>query len=394
MVKLNQINWLSTGLLTITPVLALYSLLYIPLTFKTAVWSITYYFITGLGITAGHHRYWAHRSYDASKVWQWWMAFASAGAVEGSIKWWSRDHRAHHRWTDTEKDPYSAHRGLLWSHILWMVVKEDKSKRGRADITDLNADPIVQWQHKHYVPVMLFMGFIFPTLVAGLGWGDWKGGYFWAGVTRLVFVHHATFCVNSLAHWLGEASYDDRATPRDHFFTALMTLGEGYHNFHHEFPTDFRNAIRFWQYDPTKWVIWLASLFGLTYNLRTFPANEIQKGRLQMQQKKIDALKKKLDWGKPLDTLPAYTFSAFQREVQDNGRQLIVIEGVVYDVEKFMDHHPGGRMFLKAGVGRDVTNSFNGGVYLHHNAARNLLSQLRAGTIVGGIPDEAVAKDE
>ncbi|KAJ3280457.1 hypothetical protein HK104_000652 [Borealophlyctis nickersoniae] len=394
MPKLPQINWLSTGLLTLTPLIAAYGLFNVQIQFKTVVWSVIYYFITTLGITAGYHRYWSHRSYDAAIPWQWFMALAGAGAVEGSIKWWSRDHRAHHRWTDTDKDPYSAHKGFLWSHILWMIVREPAEKRGRADITDLNNDKIVQWQHDNYVRVMLFMGFIFPTLVAGLGWGDWKGGYFFAGVMRLVFVHHATFCVNSVAHWLGEATYDDRATPRDHLITALLTMGEGYHNFHHEFPNDFRNAIRFWQYDPTKWVIWMASLFGLTYNLHTFPANEIKKGRLQMTEKKVTVIKKKIDWGVPLETLPEYTFEEFTTEVKQKGRQLIVIEGLVYDVEKFIDHHPGGRMFIKSSIGRDATNSFNGGVYYHHNAARNLLSQLRAGKIKGAFPDALTAKDE
>jgi stearoyl-CoA desaturase (delta-9 desaturase) len=77
-------------------------------------------------------------------------------------------------------------------------------------------------------------------VVAGLGWGDWWGGLVYAGIMRACFVQQATFCVNSLAHWLGEQPFDDRRTPRDHFITALVTLGEGYHNFHHEFPSDYR----------------------------------------------------------------------------------------------------------------------------------------------------------
>ncbi|KAJ3001035.1 hypothetical protein HKX48_003161, partial [Thoreauomyces humboldtii] len=326
---------------------------------------------------------------------------------------------AHHRWTDTEADPYSAHKGFFHSHFLWMFFKEDGKKRGKVDMSDLNRDPIVLWQHRNFVPyvsrrrveimvvrldltlffsplgdsLMLFMGFVFPTLVAGLGWGDWKGGYFWAGITRLVFVHHATFCVNSLAHWLGETSFDDRQSPRDHYITALVTMGEGYHNFHHEFPSDFRNAIRFWQYDPTKWLIWTASLFGLTYKLNQFPDNEIQKGRLQMQTKKIEALKAKLQWGIPVKELPVFTFDEFQTLVRGEGRQLVIIEGLIYDIEPFMDHHPGGRVFIKSSVGRDATSAFNGGVYDHHNAARNLLQGFRFGVLNGEAPEHARAKD-
>ncbi|KND00610.1 stearoyl-CoA 9-desaturase [Spizellomyces punctatus DAOM BR117] len=394
MVSLRDIDLMGTIVLTTIPLLAIYTVFCVPLTWKTAVWSIVYYFTTGFGITAGYHRYWSHRSYDAAKPYQLFMALAGAGAAEGSIKWWSRHHRAHHRWTDTDRDPYSAHKGFWHSHILWMMIKENPKKRGLVDINDLNKDPIVMWQHKNFIPVMLFMAFVFPTLVAGIGWGDWMGGYFWAGITRLLFVHHATFCVNSLAHWLGETSFDDRFTPRDHFITALITMGEGYHNFHHEFPSDFRNAIFFWQYDPTKWLIWFCSLFGLTYNLHVFPENEVQKGRLQMQEKKIAQLKAKLKWGPPLETLPEYSFDEFRSLVKDQGKQLLIIEGTIYDVENFIDHHPGGRMFLKAGLGRDMTNSFNGGVYDHHNAARNLLSGLRFGRLQGQVPETYKAKDE
>ncbi|KAJ3144478.1 hypothetical protein HDU89_008215 [Geranomyces variabilis] len=394
MVRLNEIDWMGATLLTATPLMCVYSLFYVPLCWKTAVWSVIYYYITGLAITAGYHRLWSHRSYEATRPYEWWMAITGAGAVQGSIKWWSRNHRAHHRWTDTDADPYSAHKGFWHSHILWMIFKEDNKKLGKVDVSDLNKDPVVAWQHRNFVPLMLFMGFLFPTLVAGLGWGDWRGGYFWAGTTRLTFVHHATFCVNSLAHWLGEHTFDDRHTPRDHFFTALATMGEGYHNFHHEFPSDFRNAIRFWQYDPTKWLIWFASCFGLTYNLNKFPDNEIQKGRLQMQAKKIETLKRKLNWGVPTAELPSYTFDEVRNLVREKGRQLIIIEGLVYDVESFLDHHPGGRMFIKSGIGRDMTSAFNGGVYDHHNAARNLLQGFRYGVLVGEVPESAKSKDE
>ena len=132
------------------------------------------------------------------------------------------------RYTDTPKDPYEANRGLLWSHIGWMVVKQDPKRIGRVDISDLNKDKLVMWQHKNYLWLGPLMAFLFPAIVAYVGWGDFWGGFYFAGMARLVFVHHATFCVNSLAHYLGETSYDDRRTPRDHFITALVTLGEGY----------------------------------------------------------------------------------------------------------------------------------------------------------------------
>lgn len=111
-----------------------------------------------------------------------------------------------------------------------------------------------------------------------------------------------------MAHYLGDTPFDDRNTPRDHFITAVLSLGEGYHNFHHEFPSDYRNAIKFYQYDPTKWLIKFLSYFGITHHLKKFPENEIKKGQIIMKQKRLEEEKGKINWGKPLDELPIYTF--------------------------------------------------------------------------------------
>ena len=187
--------------------MGLISAFWTPLHWQTAVWAVVYYFWTGLGITAGYHRLWAHKSYSATLPLQIFLALVGGGAVEGSIRWWSRGHRAHHRYTDTDKDPYSVRKGLLYSHLGWMVMKQNPKRIGRTDITDLNEDPVVVWQHRNYLNVVIFMGLIFPTLVAGIGWGDWMGGFIYAGILRIFFVQQATFCVNSLAHWLGGFVY-------------------------------------------------------------------------------------------------------------------------------------------------------------------------------------------
>lgn len=119
------------------------------------------------------------------------MAIAGAGAVEGSIKWWSRGHRAHHRYTDTELDPYNAHKGFWYSHIGWMILKP-RRKPGVADVSDLSKSEVVRWQHRWYLHLIIGMGFVVPTVVAGLGWGDWVGGFVYAGAARLCFVHHVS----------------------------------------------------------------------------------------------------------------------------------------------------------------------------------------------------------
>lgn len=240
-----KINWLNTTLVVLVPTYGLYLARSTPLTRPTLLWSILYYFMTAFGITGGYHRLWSHRCYSARLPVRLFLAFTGAGAIQGSIRWWSANHRAHHRWTDTMKDPYSVMRGLLFSHIGWMVLNNDPKVKGRTDISDLDSDPIVVFQHRHYGKMLLFAAWIFPAMVAGLGWGDWWGGFVYAGIIRACFVQQATFCVNSLAHWIGEQPFDDRRSPRDHVLTALVTMGEGYHNFHHEFPSDYRKSMSF-----------------------------------------------------------------------------------------------------------------------------------------------------
>ncbi|KAH8646263.1 stearoyl-CoA desaturase [Xylariales sp. PMI_506] len=380
-----HINWLNVVFVVLIPLMGFISAYFVPLRLYTAIFAVIYYFNTGLGITAGYHRLWAHTSYKATPLLQLYLCLVGAGAVQGSIHWWSRGHRAHHRYTDTDKDPYSVRKGLLYSHIGWMVLQQDPKRIGRADITDLKEDRLVVWQHRNYLPVVLTMAFIFPALVCGFGWNDWLGGFVYAGVLRSCFVQQATFCINSLAHWLGDQPFDDRNSPRDNVITALVTLGEGYHNFHHEFPSDYRNAIEWWQYDPTKWSIWVWKRLGLAYDLKKFRQNEIEKGRVQQQQKKLDQRRSILDWGVPLDQLPVIAWDDFVAEAKsEGGRALVVVAGVVHDVSAFVKEHPGGRALIASAIGKDATAIFNGGVYNHSNAAHNLLSTMRVGILRGG----------
>jgi len=386
-----NLNVISCLALTIVPALAIYGAFTTRLTRQTFIWSVVYYFFTGLGITAGYHRFWAHRAYNASTPLQYFFALGGAGAVEGSIKWWSRGHRAHHRYTDTDLDPYSVHKGFLYSHIGWMLVKP-RRKIGFADVSDLDKNPVVRWQHKYYVFLIITMGFIVPTLVAGLGWGDYRGGFFFAGAARLLFVHHSTFCVNSLAHWLGDAPFDDRHTPRDHFITALVTNGEGYHNFHHQFPADYRNAIKWYQYDPTRRLIEIASFFGLASELKTFPDNEVKKGMYNMKLKALNKERGQISWPKTSNDLPILTWDQFVAESKSSGRSLIAVGGFIHDVSDFIEEHPGGYGLIKTRLGKDATAAFHGGVYNHSRAANNLLSMLRVGVLEGGL--EVIALKE
>lgn len=378
-----HLNWLNVFFVIIVPVLGFLGATRTPLHPYTAVFAAVYYFNTALGITAGYHRLWSHTCYKAKPLLQVYLAAVGAGAVQGSIRAWSRDHRAHHRHTDTEKDPYSVRKGLLHSHLGWMIFKQDPKKLGRADMTDLNQNQIVMWQHRNYLPAVIIMAWALPALVCGL-WGDQMGGFIYAGILRCFFLQQATFCVNSLAHWIGEQPFDDRRSPRDHFLTAVVTLGEGYHNFHHEFPSDYRNAIEWWQYDPTKWMIWLWKQIGLAGDLKRFRRNEIEKGRIQQLQKALDRRRSQCDWGLPLEQLPIMSWDDFMEETRVNDKALLVVAGVIHDAADFVQEHPGGRSLIAGYIGKDATAAFNGGVYDHSNAAHNLLATMRVGVLRGG----------
>ena len=171
-----RINWVNTTIIVSVPIISMIGMFTTELQRPTLYWSLAYYMFTGIGITAGYHRLWAHKSYDANFITRFVLMLAGSGALQGSIKWWCGGHRVHHRFTDTPKDPYNSHGGFWYAHVGWMLIKPDPANHAKSDIRDLNADPIIRFQHTYYLFVGPFMAFVFPTLVAGLGWGDWMGG--------------------------------------------------------------------------------------------------------------------------------------------------------------------------------------------------------------------------
>ena len=259
------------------------------------VTTLVLFYATGMSITAGYHRLWSHKTYDAHPVVKVVLAIGGAMALQNSILHWSSDHRVHHRPVDEDdKDPYSAGKGLWFSHIGWML-REYQSHRydDYSNCKDLQKDKVVMWQHNHYLPIVLIANF---GLTGFLGWlnGDIFSMILLAGVFRLVAVHHVTFFINSLAHYWGSQPYTDTNSARDNGILAFFTFGEGYHNFHHIFEYDYRNGIRWYQFDPTKWLIKGLSFVGLTKNLRTCPEERIEKARAAMQLKRASQKVSKL----------------------------------------------------------------------------------------------------
>lgn len=253
--------------------------------FSAAAWVGFFVFLYagGMAITGGYHRLWAHRAYQAH--WSLKIAYMLFGAMslQNSILIWASMHRVHHKNVDDEDgDPYSARRGLWYSHMGWMLRDYPSAALDYKNARDLLEDPIVMFQHRHYLGITLFMNIALPAMVGWL-FDDVGGFLVLAGLVRLVVNHHFTFFINSLAHFWGRQPYTSENTARDNDFLALLTYGEGYHNYHHLFQWDYRNGIRWWQFDPTKWLIAAGSWVGLTSNLKRVPEFVIRRAMVQRQ---------------------------------------------------------------------------------------------------------------
>lgn len=250
----------------------------------TWVLTVVMVYVTGLGVTAGYHRLFSHKSYEASWLVRLLLLVFGSAAFQASARWWCSEHRYHHRYVDSDNDPYGINKGFWYAHIGWMVARREQGL-GFSNIKDLEKDPLIMWQHRWFLPLAIVVCFGLPAAVAAL-WGDPWGGFFVAGVARLVVVQHFTWCINSVAHTFGRQTYSDSHSSRDSGLMAFFTYGEGYHNFHHEFPSDYRNGYRFYQWDPTKWLIGFFALLGLSRNLRRIGKEKILQARLAMDRKR------------------------------------------------------------------------------------------------------------
>jgi stearoyl-CoA desaturase (delta-9 desaturase) len=235
----------------------------------------------GLSITAGYHRLWSHNSYQANILVRMVFALIGAGTLQNSIIEWASGHRRHHRFVDDEdNDPYSIKRGLWYAHIGWMLRDYDSGKSNHDNCPDLNRDGIVLAQHKYYGLLAITMN-ILPVWVIGALSGDMIGSILIIGFLRLTVSHHTTFLINSLAHYWGRQPYTSSNSAKDNSFLALLTYGEGYHNYHHRFQSDYRNGIRWYHIDPTKWLIWFLEKIRLARDLRRVPQVQINTARIE-----------------------------------------------------------------------------------------------------------------
>lgn len=251
---------------------------------KEFAFAFVFYALGAMGITVGYHRAFSHRSFQMSPIFKWMALLLGSSSGEGSAISWCSDHRRHHKYEDTDKDPYNVKRSFWWAHMGWILGAPATSDF--SNCPDLQKDPLLRHNHKYY--------WLWLTVTAGLiplGIGFLVGRplafLLLGGFTRLFVVNQATFLINSYAHYFGRRPFSTKLTAKDSLFCSVLAWGEGWHNYHHRFPFDYRNGHKIYHWDPSKWVIASASYFGLASNLKRTPACEIYRARLQVQSENV-----------------------------------------------------------------------------------------------------------
>uniref|UniRef100_H2LR94 stearoyl-CoA 9-desaturase n=1 Tax=Oryzias latipes TaxID=8090 RepID=H2LR94_ORYLA len=239
--------WRNIILMCLLHLGALYGLVLVPSASPlTLAWSGVCYFLSALGVTAGAHRLWSHKTYKASFPLRVFLALSNSMAFQNDIFEWARDHRVHHKYSETDADPHNATRGFFFSHIGWLLVRKhpDVIEKGKKlELSDLKADSVVMFQRQHYKLSVVLLCFLVPMLVPWYFWGEsLVVGYFVPGLLRYALVLNATWLVNSAAHMWGNRPYDKTINPRENIFVALSAIGEGFHNYHHTFPFDYATS--------------------------------------------------------------------------------------------------------------------------------------------------------
>ena len=278
---LDRINWLTSsfliGRLALTLTAVPLYLWFFGLDWFQVVLFFAMLVACGFSITLGYHRLFAHITFKASWPIRLFTLIFGAAAFENSVLMWASEHRRHHKHVDHDDDPYCISKGFFYAHIGWLLFKLNTDEP-YDNVTDLEKDKLVRWQDRHVQWIAVLVSFGIPAILGFLwnGWHGALGAFLIAGVARIVVLQHCTFLINSACHTIGRQPYSTRCSARDSLFLALLTMGEGYHNYHHEFQHDYRNGVKPWQFDPTKWLIWTLSKLRLVRNLRRVPADKIR----------------------------------------------------------------------------------------------------------------------
>ena len=285
-IPFDRVNWITSSFLIGTALMALVGvpIYLVKVGIDWFQFALFFFYVTAtmMSITVGYHRLFSHLSFKAKMPVKLFTLIFGACAFENSCLNWASDHRLHHKHVDHEEDPYDISKGFFWAHIGWLLFKLNPEP-AMDNVADLRKDKLVMWQHKYVHWIGFVVGVILPIALgywwnASRGMNPWLGalgGFLIPGVCRIVVAQHCTFFINSFCHMLGRQPYSTSHSARDSAIMAFFTFGEGYHNYHHEFQHDYRNGVKPWQWDPSKWTIWSLSKLGLVDGLRRVPDGRI-----------------------------------------------------------------------------------------------------------------------
>ena len=290
---LKKIQWLTAPVLALTFFGSLLGLaFYIPrygVHPAEPIFCFTFVYLVAMVVSGGYHRYFAHKTFQAHPLLKMYYLIVGCAALQQSAIVWASDHRFHHRYVDTEKDPYDIKKGFWYAHIGWLLNEDPESRKTlMQNVPDLAKDRWVMWQHKYWIWISLPLSIGIPLLI-GFWIGRPMGMFLWGVLLRIAVTHHTTFTINSIAHYFGKQPYSDANSARDVWWLAPILCGENYHNYHHCFQGDYRNGIRWYHWDPTKWALWFASKLGLAKGLQRTPQHLILKARVEMDLKRVGA---------------------------------------------------------------------------------------------------------
>jgi stearoyl-CoA desaturase (delta-9 desaturase) len=238
-------------------------------------------------ITAGFHRYFAHRAYKLGRFMQFVMAFGGGTAAQKGVLWWAGNHRVHHRFSDTEKDPHNSLRGFWWSHVLWILC-DKYNETDYKGIKDFAKYPELMWLNKYHLVPPVVLG------VAVWYFGGWSAlfcGFF----LSTVLLYHGTFSINSLTHKWGKPRYKASDTSKNSLVLALITLGEGWHNNHHYYPTTANQGFFWWEIDVSYYAIRTLGALGLASDIRTPSHRALYKDWLSVEARDAQLKKRGLE---------------------------------------------------------------------------------------------------
>ncbi|MBA3957753.1 MAG: fatty acid desaturase [Parachlamydiaceae bacterium] len=261
--------------------------------------SVVLLYLTGLSITGGYHRLYSHRSYRAHPIVEAVILFFGAMAGQGSALRWAFDHRLHHAHVDTDNDPYSIEKGFLYAHFLWIL--EKPRKIDSKVVPDLLKNKLVMFQHR-FIELLMVATNVMAVLIVGGILNDYWGAFFIALWLRLFSLHHFTWFINSLAHTWGDKPFSQEQSAVDNYFLSILTFGEGYHNYHHTFANDYRNGVRWFHFDPTKWLIWTLHKLGLASDLKKMSPYAIKR-KMVLEHKNLLLTQIQNYWNSKTDEL-------------------------------------------------------------------------------------------